>query len=62
LPFLPQGDRDCGNYEIKDLLPGKYKVRFWHEGFEEVVKKVEIKTGKASYLNVTFKKVRKLDL
>ncbi len=60
-PYVAITDAN-GTYEIKDLLPGKYKVRVWHEGFEEVVKNVEIKTGKASYLNVTFKKLRKLDL
>lgn len=45
-----------GSFEIKDLLPGKYKVRFWHEGFEEVVQEVEVKAGEGSTLNTTFKK------
>ena len=47
-----------GTYEIKDLLPGTYHVRFWHEGFEEVVREVEVKAGAASELNVTFTKTR----
>lgn len=46
-----------GNFEIKDLLPGKYTVRFWHEGFEESTKEIEVKAGKASELNMTFSKV-----
>lgn len=45
-----------GNYEIKDLPPGKYKVRIWHEGFHEAMKDVEVASGKASDLNVTLSK------
>jgi hypothetical protein len=48
-----------GNFEIKDLLPGKYTVRFWHEGFDEVVKEIEVKGGKVSELNASFTKTRK---
>jgi hypothetical protein len=48
-----------GNFEINDLLPGKYTVRIWHEGFEDVIKDVEVKAGAASDLNVTFTKTRK---
>jgi hypothetical protein len=47
-----------GNFEIKDLPPGKYKVRVWHEGFEDVVKEVEVKAGGTSDLNATFAKTR----
>jgi len=43
-----------GNFEIKDLLPGNYTVRVWHEGFEEIVKEVEVKAGASAELNVTF--------
>jgi hypothetical protein len=46
-----------GNYEIKDLLPGKYTVRFWHEGFEEISLEVEVKAGEVSETNVTFDKI-----
>jgi hypothetical protein len=42
-----------GNFEIKDLLPGKYKVRVWHEGLGEVTKDVSVSAGKASELDVT---------
>ncbi len=48
-----------GNYEIKHLLPGKYTIRFWHEGFDEVIKEIEVKGGKVSELNTTFTKTRK---
>jgi hypothetical protein len=50
-----------GNFEIKDLLPGKYKIRVWHEGFEEIVKEVEVKADGVSDMNVTFTKTRKPD-
>ncbi|MCG6552899.1 MAG: carboxypeptidase regulatory-like domain-containing protein [Candidatus Magnetominusculus sp. LBB02] len=45
-----------GDYEIKDLLPGKYKVRIWHEGFGETTKEVEVKAGAAATLDHTFSK------
>ncbi len=54
-PYVAVTDKK-GNFEIKDLLPGKYTVRFWHEGFKESAKEIEVKAGKASELNVTFTK------
>jgi uncharacterized membrane protein len=54
-PYVAITDAN-GNYEIKDLLPGKYTVRFWHEGFEENSREVEVKTGEVSETNVTFDK------
>jgi hypothetical protein len=56
-PYVAITDAD-GGFEIKDLLPGKYKVRIWHEGFEDVVKEVEVKAGGTSDLNATFSKTR----
>ena len=56
-PYVAITD-DSGNFEIKDLLPGKYKVRVWHEGFEDVVKEVEVKAGSTSDLSATFTKTR----
>ena len=47
-----------GNFEIKDLLPGKYTVRFWHEGFEDVSEEIEVKGGGVSEVKVTFTKTR----
>ena len=45
-----------GSFEINDLLPGKYKVTIWHEGFADVTKDVEVSAGRASDLNVTLTK------
>ncbi len=56
-PYVAITD-EKGNFEIKDLPPGKYKVKFWHEGFQEVVKEIEVKPG-VNTLNVTFTKTRK---
>ncbi|MBF0318458.1 MAG: carboxypeptidase regulatory-like domain-containing protein [Nitrospirae bacterium] len=47
---------DKGDFEIKDLLPGKYKVKIWHEGFGETIKDVEVKAGQATALDHTFTK------
>ena len=54
-PYVALTDAS-GNFEIKDLLPGKYTVRFWHEGFEEVVMDVEVKAGEITQSDVTFTK------
>ena len=56
-PYVAITDAN-GNFEIKDLLPGKYKVRAWHEGFEEVINEVDVKSGGISDMNVTFTKTR----
>jgi hypothetical protein len=50
-----------GNFEIKDLPPGKYKVRVWHEGFEDIEKEVEVKAGATADLNASFSKTRTPD-
>jgi len=57
-PYVAVTD-EKGSFEIKDMLPGKYKVRFWHEGFEEVVKEVEVKANGVSDLSAIFTKTRK---
>jgi hypothetical protein len=54
-PYVAITDAN-GNFEIKDLLPGKYTVLFWHEGFKEVRKKVKVEAGKVTELNVTLKR------
>lgn len=59
-PYVAITDAN-GDFEIKDLLPGKYKVRVWHEGFEDVVKEVEVKAGGTSDLNASFSKTRTPD-
>jgi hypothetical protein len=59
-PYVAITDEN-GNFEIKDLLPGKYTIKFWHEGFEEVEQDIEVAAGKASELNATFtKKIKPL--
>ncbi|QWR76367.1 carboxypeptidase regulatory-like domain-containing protein [Candidatus Magnetomonas plexicatena] len=45
-----------GAYEIKDLPAGKYKVKFWHEGFGEAVVDVDVKAGAAATLDHSFAK------
>ncbi len=57
-PYVAITD-DGGSFEIRDLPPGRYRVRFWHEGFEEVVKNVEVKAGGVTEVKVTFTKTRK---
>lgn len=54
-PYVAITDAN-GGYEIKDLLPGRYKVRFWHEGFEEVIMEVEVKPGSSTELSALFTK------
>jgi len=54
-PYVALTD-GSGNFEIKDLPPGKYKVKLWHEGFAEVTKDVEVAAGKVAELNVTVRK------
>lgn len=57
-PYVVLTDKN-GNFEIKDLLPGKYKVKFWHEGFEALVKEIEVKAGQTTQSSVTFSKTIK---
>lgn len=45
-----------GKFAIKDILPGKYEVMIWHEGFGEVVKTVKVTAGQATTMNHTFAK------
>jgi hypothetical protein len=54
-PYAVITDAD-GKFEIKDLLPGNYKVTIWHEGFGEVKKDVTVTAGKAATLDHTFSK------
>jgi len=45
-----------GDFEIRDLLPGKYTLKFWHEGFNVVTQQVEVKAGATSEMSVTLKR------
>jgi len=51
---------DNGEFEINDLLPGKYTVRIWHEGFKEMVREVEVQAGKTAGLDGAFSEAVKL--
>jgi plastocyanin len=44
-----------GRFKISDIPPGKYKIRFWHEGFPEKEKEVEILPKKSTELPVDLK-------
>jgi len=59
-PYVAITDAE-GNFEIKDLLPGTYKIKIWHEGFEDIEKEVVVKAGSTSDLNATFTKTRTPD-
>jgi hypothetical protein len=54
-PYVALTD-DNGKFEITDILPGKYTVLVWHEGFGEVKKPIEVKGGAATTLGHTFTK------
>jgi hypothetical protein len=54
-PYVALSDAN-GKFEITDILPGKYEVLVWHEGFGEVVKTVEVKPGQATTMDHTFAK------
>lgn len=54
-PYVAVTDAN-GKFEIADILPGKYEVMVWHEGFGEVVKTVEVKPGQATTMDHTFAK------
>ena len=57
-PYVAVTDAS-GNFEIKDLPPGKYKVKVWHEGFTELTKDVDVPSDKTAELNVTLSKTKK---
>lgn len=54
-PYVAVTDAN-GKFDITDILPGKYEVMVWHEGFGEVVKTVEVKAGQATTMDHTFAK------
>ncbi|MDH5751016.1 MAG: carboxypeptidase regulatory-like domain-containing protein [Deltaproteobacteria bacterium] len=51
-PYIAMTDAS-GNFEIKDIPPGKYKVRLWQEKLGEQIQEVEIKGGAAATLNAS---------
>ncbi len=54
-PYVAMTDEN-GKFEITDILPGKYEVMIWHEGFGEADKTVEVKPGQATTMDHTFSK------
>lgn len=54
-PYVAVTDAN-GNFEIKDLPPGKYTIRFWHEGLQEVKKDIVVEPGKAADLSLIMTK------
>ena len=53
-PFFSVTDAD-GNFEIKNLPPGKYTVEAWHEQLGVQSQTIEIKPQEAKELNFTLK-------
>jgi hypothetical protein len=54
-PYAAVTDKE-GSFELKDLLPGKYTLWIWHEGFGELKKPFEVTAGKTTELTIEFKK------
>jgi plastocyanin len=54
-PFVAVTD-EKGNFTIKDVPPGNYKVEIWHETLGKQVKEVSIKAKEAAKLAVELKK------
>lgn len=54
-PFVAVTD-EKGNFIIKDLPPGNYKVEIWHETLGKQVKEVSVKAKEEAKLNVELKK------
>jgi hypothetical protein len=54
-PYVALTDEN-GKFEITEILPGKYEVLVWHEGFGEVKKAIEVKAGEVTTLDHTFAK------
>lgn len=54
-PYVAVTDAN-GNFEIKDLPSGKYTIRLWHEGLQEVKKDIVVEPGKAADLSLTMTK------
>lgn len=43
-----------GEYDIRDVPPGTYKLKVWHESLGTLEKQVEVKGGAASKVDFTF--------
>ncbi len=54
-PFVAVTD-EKGNYTIKDVPPGNYKVEIWHETLGKQVKEVSVKAKEEAKLTAEFAK------
>lgn len=45
-----------GAFEIKDVPPGSYKLKAWHEGLGEAVKEVSVQAGKVAEVAFLYSK------
>ena len=52
-PYFAVSGAD-GTFEIKDVPPGTYKVRAWHEKYGEQVQDVTVKAGEPFTLDISF--------
>jgi hypothetical protein len=54
-PYVAVTGQD-GSFEIKDLPPGKYTLKAWHEGLGEQKKTIEIVSGKVTEATIQYTK------
>ena len=54
-PYVAVTGKD-GSFEIKDLPPGRYTLKIWHEGLGEQKKTIEVAAGKATEVTVQYAK------
>jgi hypothetical protein len=54
-PYVAITGKD-GSFEIKDLPPGKYTLKIWHEGLGEQKKTVEVTAAKVTEITVQYTK------
>lgn len=53
-PFYSIGDKN-GNYEIKEVPPGKYKLNVWHDSIEFNPIELNINSGDIKTINIELK-------
>ncbi len=54
-PYVAVTGKD-GSFEIKDLPPGKYTLKIWHEGLGEQKKTVEVTAAEVTEITVQYAK------
>jgi hypothetical protein len=52
-PFFGVSDK-AGNYEIKNIPPGRYDIQAWHEQLGTMVQSVQVRGGDTITLDFTF--------